>query len=140
MSKLEMANTDSKPYTEAWLSGFDNHQFYTRSWPAANPKAAVLFVHGFADHISRYDHVHSAFAPRGIALFAYDLQGFGRTALDEEHRSPGVAYGETNRELELADVEYWLKHLARLYAGVPLFLMTYSAVRASIARASRGSH
>ncbi|GJE97196.1 lysophospholipase-like protein [Phanerochaete sordida] len=120
-------DSTSTPYVEAWLPGFDGHQFYTRLWPAAQPKAAALYVHGFADHVSRYDHIHSAFAQRGIVMFAYDKRGFGKTALDKEHRSPGASYDKTNLELELSDVEFWLQHLSRERPGLPLFLVGYSA-------------
>lgn len=122
-------DSTSTPCVEAWLSGFDGHQFYTRLWPAAQPKAVALYVHGFADHISRYDHVHSVFAQRGIVVFAYDKRGFGKTALDKEHRSPGASYGKTNLELELSDIEFWLHHLSRERPGLPLFLIGYSSVR-----------
>lgn len=116
-------------FTEEWLAGYDGLQFYTRTWAAANPKAVLLYVHGFGDHISRYDDVHCRWPERGITLFAYDLRGFGRTALDDEHRSPGTSYGKTSRKHEVADVDWWVTHLSERYAGVPLFLMGYSAVR-----------
>lgn len=120
------------PYTEAWLPGFDGHQFYTRTWPAESPKAVTLYVHGFGDHIGRYDHIHVRWPQHGITLFAYDLRGFGRTALDEAHRSPDASYGKTSRDLELADVEWWIEHVAKAYPGLPIFLMGYSAVRITL--------
>ena len=124
--------TDDLPFDEAWLSGFDGHQFFTRTWRAAEPKAAVLFLHGFADHISRYDHIHSAFVQRGIVVFAYDLRGFGKTALDVEHRSPGASYGKTSNNLALQDIEWWIERCKREYPTLPLFLMGYSAVSSSL--------
>lgn len=122
-----MSASQNPLYNEAWLPGFDGHQFYTRLWVAEHPRAVAIYLHGFADHIARYDHVHSVFAQRGIVLFAYDKRGFGRTALDKDHRSPGAAYGKTNFELELSDLEYWIEYMAGQYPGVPLFLIGYSA-------------
>ncbi|KAI0687842.1 lysophospholipase [Cerioporus squamosus] len=119
------------PYTEAWLDGIDGHSFYTRTYAAAaassNPKAILVFVHGFADHISRYERIHPQFAQRGITVFAYDMRGFGLTALDVEHRSPDEAYGKTSRAVELSDLEWWVRYVRRTYPGMPIFVMGHSA-------------
>lgn len=118
-------------YTEAWLSGFDGTKFYTRTWeaPSPGPKAVTLYLHGFADHIARYDDVHTRWAQRGVTVFAYDLRGFGRTALDDDHKSDSSSYGKTNHLAELQDVEWWINYLDKKYPGIPIFLMGYSAVR-----------
>lgn len=117
-------------FTEAWLDGADGHQFYTRTYAAASsrPKAVLIFVPGFADHISRYETIHPRFAERGISVFAYDMRGFGRTALDEEHRSPDEAYGKTSRAKELGDLEWWVRYVRRTYPDAPIFIMGHSAV------------
>ncbi|KAI8969876.1 lysophospholipase [Trametes punicea] len=114
-------------FSEAWLDGFDGHKFYTRTYPADPAKAVVIFVHGFADHIGRYEDVHPRFAQRGFTVFAYDMRGFGRTALDPEHRSPDEYYGKTSRPLELNDLQWWVHHVARTYPKTPIFIMGYSA-------------
>ena len=116
-------------YIEAWLAGPDGHSFYTRTYPATFPKAVLLFAHGFRDHIGRHEDVHAAFAQRHVSVFAYDLRGYGRTALDPSNRSPGASYGKTTRAQEFADLEWWIKHVADMNQRLPLFLMGYSAVR-----------
>ena len=122
----------SETYTKAWLDGRDGHHFYTRTYPATSPQKAVLvFVHGFADHISRYEDVHPRFAAHGITVFAYDMRGFGRTTLDEEHRSADELYGKTSRPTELGDLDWWVNHVAKTYPDVPIFVMGHSAVRCS---------
>ncbi|RPD79331.1 alpha/beta-hydrolase [Lentinus tigrinus ALCF2SS1-7] len=105
-------------FSEAWLDGADGHHFYTRTYAATlpNPKAVLIFVHGFADHISRYETIHPRFAKRGVTVFAYDMRGFGRTALDEEYRSP-----------DEADLERWVRYVRRTYPGTSIFAMGYSA-------------
>ena len=115
-------------YIEAWLAGPDGHSFYTRTYPATFPKAVLLFAHGFRDHIGRHEDVHAAFAQRHVSVFAYDLRGYGRTALDPSNRSPGASYGKTTRAQEFADLEWWIKHVADMNQRLPLFLMGYSAV------------
>ncbi len=39
-------------YTEEWVTN-GNTKFYTRIYSVPNPKAAVVFVHGFIEHIGR---------------------------------------------------------------------------------------
>ncbi|KAI1785100.1 hypothetical protein LXA43DRAFT_1066194 [Ganoderma leucocontextum] len=36
------------------------------------------------------------------------MGGFGRTALDEEHRSAGELYGKASRVIELGDLDWWV--------------------------------
>ncbi|GJE99884.1 lysophospholipase [Phanerochaete sordida] len=118
-------------YTDAWLPGPDGTQFYTCTWAAPSPRAATLFLHGFADHAARYDAVHARWAARGVAVFAYDQRGFGRTALDAAHASAGAAYGRTGTRQEQADIAFWLRHVQARWPGLPVFLMGYSAGGAS---------
>ncbi|KAI0046879.1 lysophospholipase [Auriscalpium vulgare] len=117
----------SSSFTESWLASGDGLSFYTRTYAASTPpKAILLFVHGFAEHIGRYDDFLSQWPRRGITVFAFDMRGFGRTALDVAHRSPGSAYGKTNWTLQLADVDWWAQYLLKENPGVPLFLMGLS--------------
>ena len=104
------------PFVEAWVEGPFATAFYTRLYrpPAsAHTRAILVFAHGYLEHVGRYMYpeFHTAWAARGIAVFAYDERGFGRTALDEEHRSPGSAYGRTGGMKErMTDVEWAVKH------------------------------
>ena len=121
----------SSDYIETWLPGFDGHQFYTRTYAATFPKAVVLFVHGFAEHVGRYEHAHVKYPAHSITVFAFDLRGYGRTALDATHKSKDAAYGKTNWAWQMQDIEFFGNHLAKQYPGVPLYLMGHSAVRFS---------
>jgi alpha-beta hydrolase superfamily lysophospholipase len=44
---------------------------------AAQPRAALLIVHGLADYAGRYRELATTFAGRGISCFAYDQRGHG---------------------------------------------------------------
>jgi acylglycerol lipase len=123
-----MAAVADKDYAEAWMAGVDGLQFYTRTYAATSPKAVLLFVHGFAEHVGRYEHVHVKYPTRGITLFTFDLRGYGRTALDAAHKSKESAYAKTSWHMQMRDIEFFAKHLAATYPGVPLFLMGHSAV------------
>lgn len=125
-----------EPYTESWLKGPLSTMFYTRLYepPISTPlRAALVFAHGYLEHIGRYTEVHAKWAQRGIAVFAYDERGFGRTALDEKHKSPDSVYGRTGGAQErMGDIEWAVKHTRSLFdKDVPLFLMGHSMASTS---------
>lgn len=131
----EGTSDSTEPWKEEWLSGPEGFQFYTRTYsvsPPTSPKAIILFVHGFAEHIGRYEHIHINYPKQGFTLFAYDQRGFGKTALDSEKKSKGSKYGKTSWKWQLGDIEWWIKYLVEKYAGVPVFLMGHSMVRGSL--------
>ncbi|GLB37350.1 putative serine aminopeptidase, S33 [Lyophyllum shimeji] len=120
--------SSSTPYTEAWIAGPRSTQFYTRTYTPANlPKAAVLFLHGFAEHVGRYTHFHPLLCEHDIAVFAFDQRGFGKTALDTEgHKSKDSAYGRTSWAEQMADIAWAVEHTKGAFSGIPTFLMGHS--------------
>ena len=55
----------------------DGIELRTRHWPAAEPWAAMLIVHGLGEQSGRYEHVGEHFAAAGIDTYAYDHRGNG---------------------------------------------------------------
>ena len=51
-----------------------------RRWRADDPWAALLIVHGIAEHSGRYERTAARLAAAGIDVHAFDLQGFGASA------------------------------------------------------------
>jgi alpha-beta hydrolase superfamily lysophospholipase len=47
--------------------------------PEAEPRAVVVLAHGFAEHARRYDHVARRFGDAGLATYALDHRGHGRS-------------------------------------------------------------
>lgn len=117
-------------YTETWLAGPSSTQFYTRTYtPAIPAKAAVVFAHGFAEHVGRYTHFHPILAQSGVAVFAFDQRGFGLTGQDTTgKKSPDSAYGKTSWKEQMADVAWAVEHAKTAFSGVPVFLMGHSMV------------
>ncbi len=50
-----------------------------RRWRVAEPRAAIVLVHGIGEHSGRYLHVGQFFADRGYDVSAFDNRGFGRS-------------------------------------------------------------
>lgn len=116
-------------FTEAWLEGPRKTNFYTRTYEASPSKGAVVFVHGFIEHVGRYEHVFPVWQARGFTVFTYDQRGFGRTATDKEHKSKDSVYGKTSRNDQLLDIEWAVKHVKKTYPDLPVFLYGQSMVR-----------
>ena len=52
-----------------------------RVTPLGAPKACVQLIHGYGEHSRRYLHMALAFAEAGIAVYADDHIGHGKTGL-----------------------------------------------------------
>ncbi|EQL01004.1 Alpha/beta hydrolase [Ophiocordyceps sinensis CO18] len=53
---------------------------YSKTWTPQGPiKAKLVFVHGFSEHINRYNDFFPALAAQGIQVFAWDQRGWGRS-------------------------------------------------------------
>jgi alpha-beta hydrolase superfamily lysophospholipase len=55
----------------------DGTELRTRHWPAPDPWASLLLVHGLGEHSGRYEHVGERLSAAGIDTHAYDLRGQG---------------------------------------------------------------
>jgi acylglycerol lipase len=120
----------SESFTEAWLPGPKSSSFYTRTYhpPSGSSRGVVVFIHGFIEHVARYEHVHRRWADRGFVIFTFDQRGFGRTALDPK-KSAGAVYGRTGDADQIADIAWALRVAQEANPTVPLFLMGHSMVR-----------
>lgn len=51
-----------------------------REWPHGRPRYLALLVHGYGEHVGRYERVAGALGAHGAAVFGPDHQGHGRSA------------------------------------------------------------
>ncbi len=69
-----------RPPTEDTLAAADGTRLFTRTWwPAGPPRAALLIVHGYAEHSGRYHRLAGHLTKAGYVVHAYDHRGFGRS-------------------------------------------------------------
>ncbi|TBU27904.1 lysophospholipase [Dichomitus squalens] len=123
---MATSTSESSTFTEEWLLGPEDTHFYTRTYTASSPRAVVLFIHGFAEYVGRYEWAHGIYSSRGITVFAFDQRGFGRTGMDEENRSPGSTYCKTTFREQFADIDWALKLVHKRFPKLPIFLMGHS--------------
>jgi alpha-beta hydrolase superfamily lysophospholipase len=50
-----------------------------RHWPAEDPARLIVLVHGYGEHIGRYEHVAQALVERGSAVVGPDHVGHGHS-------------------------------------------------------------
>lgn len=95
----------------------DGVRLFQRSWLLA-PKAAVIIVHGYAEHSGRYEQVATHLAEKGYGIYAFDLRGHGR--------SEGKRAYVRSVDEHVTDLERFVAHVREQVSGQPLFLLGHS--------------
>jgi alpha-beta hydrolase superfamily lysophospholipase len=54
-------------------------RLHAHCWPVERPRGAVLLVHGYAEHLGRYEHVAARLNAAGLAVYALDHWGHGQS-------------------------------------------------------------
>lgn len=96
----------------------DGHRAYYRHWAAADPRAAVIFLHGFGEHTGLYHRYGFALNAAGIDLWVVDQVGHGLTSGERGN------FGSIEDSSALADA---LTELAeKAHPGIPLVAQGHS--------------
>jgi alpha-beta hydrolase superfamily lysophospholipase len=105
--------------TEGWTESADgNRLFWRRHAPEDGARAALLIVHGLAEHSGRYLHVLENFANAGYDCWAYDYRGHGR--------SPGPRVHVWTFDEFLTDLTAARRLVGEARPELPLFLVGHS--------------
>lgn len=99
---------------------------YQQSWRGTDTKAAIVLVHGYAEHSGRYEHVAERFTQAGYSIHTYDLRGHGRSEGERVHVE--------SLEEHTGDVERFVMSVRERENGVPTFLLGHSMGGAISAR------
>lgn len=82
-------------HDEGTFKGFDAITLQYQAWrPDGAPRAVLLIVHGFGEHIGRYNNVVDGLVPRGYAVWGFDQRGHGRSEGRRGHISAWRDYRE----------------------------------------------
>jgi alpha-beta hydrolase superfamily lysophospholipase len=105
------------------LQSDDDVRVVYRTWlPEGAVRGTVQIVHGASEHSGRYGRLAAALTGRGLAVYAMDLRGHGRTA-----DSSGVGrYGGPGVDTVLGDVEGLHRVMDDEHPDVPRFLLGHS--------------
>lgn len=103
---------------EGFFKVADNLELYEQCWRPEDPIAAVVVVHGYAEHSGRYGWVASQLVTQGFAVYAFDLRGHGN--------SPGDRVFVRSFDDYFADLEIFLQRIQTKEPGKPLLLLGHS--------------
>ncbi|WP_367344726.1 lysophospholipase [Stenotrophomonas bentonitica] len=105
--------------TEEFINGGER-QLFIRSWRPSGPVRAVLaIVPGFNSHSGHYQWAAAQFTAMGLAVYAVDLRGRGK--------STGPRFHVEHFDDYLADVQSLLDVARAREPGLPVFLLGHSA-------------
>ncbi len=105
---------------ESTFEGVGGLKIFTRSWqPEREPRGVVVIVPGFNSHSGQYLWVGQQFSAKGLAAYAIDLRGRGR--------SEGERYYVEKIEDYTDDVATLVRSAKSENPGLPVFLLGHSA-------------
>lgn len=106
-------------HQDGTFMGSRGADIYYQAWlPDGDPKAALVIVHGLAEHSGRYGNVIEHLVPRGYALYGFDLVGHGRSSGARVYVRQLADYIDSLHQY-LAKVQEW-------QPGRPHFLLGHS--------------
>lgn len=112
---------DSRPVTstiEETIHGAGG-KLFVRSWLPLSPRGVVAICHGFNAHGGYYNWVAEQFVADGLAVYAVDLRGRGK--------SEGERFFVANISDYVDDVQSLINLSKSRHPGLPTFLLGHSA-------------
>src|ERR1700736_5532471 len=105
---------------EEKVAGVGGLNIFVRSWrPNGAARAIVVICHGFNAHSGQYQSVGEQFSARGLAVYALDLRGRGK--------SDGERFYVETFDDYVSDVSQCVALVMYREPGVPLCLSGHSA-------------
>jgi len=101
--------------TDSFVYTYDGAALPLRSWlPPGEAKAVVVALHGFNDYSNSWEVPGRFWATQGLATYAYDQRGFGKT----DHR--GLWHGGQTLAEDLKDV---ISLVRKRQPGKPVYVV-----------------
>lgn len=115
-----MTQTLASPASETRIDTSGGLKIHVRAWRPATPARAVVAIcHGVKSHSGYYAWAAEQLTAAGIAVYALDLRGRGRSD------GPRLYVDDVGEYL--ADVDALLAHARSREPGLPVFLLGHSA-------------
>ena len=115
-----MTQTLASTVKEETFTGLKEFNIFFRSWrPSTTPRGVVVIVPGFNSHSGYYTWAAEQLVARGLAVYALDLRGRGR--------SDGERFFIESFDDYVTDVATFVALAKSREPGVPAFLLGHSA-------------
>lgn len=112
--------SDSTTYRDGQLVGTGGLGIHYRTWvPTATPRALVIIVPGFNSHSGYYDWTARQLNAAGMAVYAVDLRGRGK--------SDGERFYVQSFDEYVSDVHTVTTHARAAHPALPVFVLGHSA-------------
>jgi alpha-beta hydrolase superfamily lysophospholipase len=97
----------------------DKLELFQQWWkPRAETRGVLIVMHGLKDHSARYQSLGTAMARQGVAVYAFDLRGHGRSA--------GRRVAVERFEDYVDDLELFLASVKEREGDKPVFVFGHS--------------
>jgi alpha-beta hydrolase superfamily lysophospholipase len=100
------------------MTSFDGLKLYTKAWIPPQYKAIICLIHGYGEHVNRYNHVAEFFNKNEYAFVGMDTRGYGQ--------SEGKRGHAPNFEAFMTDIEQFIGETKKQYPNKPIFLYGHS--------------
>jgi alpha-beta hydrolase superfamily lysophospholipase len=105
------------------MTSSDKTKLACYEWPCENARAAVVIVHGMAEHAARYGRFAEALNAKGLAVLSMDLRGHGATATSN---TKGWFAQKGGWKTVVEDIRQLSLRAQETYDGRPLILFGHS--------------
>lgn len=129
-----MNATSTTIHRDKWtVHAPDGPELFAQSWlPAGVARAAVLIVHGLAEHSGRYDATATELALADFAVHAVDYRGHGL--------SEGIRVHVDSLDEYVADAKAALEAVRSRHPTLPVFLLGHSQGGLVVLKLTLGAH
>ena len=113
-------SSETQSESEGAFAGAEGLNIFYRAWRPASPsRGVVVIAHGFNSHSGHYLWAGEQFAQAGLAAYALDHRGRGR--------SDGERYWVETFDHYEADLHAFVQLVRAREPGLPIFLLGHSA-------------
>lgn len=100
------------------IESFDSTKLYYVKDTPKKPRAVIVVVHGFGEHLGRYEYEKKKFIEYGYGVYRFDNRGHGRS---------GGERGYINNFEDFArDVDVFIEFVRNENPDIPIFMLGHS--------------
>jgi alpha-beta hydrolase superfamily lysophospholipase len=100
------------------VESFDSTNLYYMKDMTKNPRAIVVIVHGFGEHLGKYEYIKNKLNEFGYGVYRFDNRGHGRS---------GGKRGYVNTFKDFVkDADVFIEFVKGENPGIPIFMLGHS--------------